>query len=86
VTARADRVGIRLSGTKPLTFRSAATVPPEGTVRGAIEVPPDGQPIVLMADRPVTVGYPVVGVVTAQADLSQIAQARPGCVVSFVRD
>ena len=56
----------------------------EGVVTGAIQVPPDGRPIVFLADHPVTGGYPVIAVV-ASSDLGVAAQLRPGDAVRFVR-
>jgi allophanate hydrolase subunit 2 len=58
----------------------AGELAPEGLVLGAIQVPPDGQPLVFLADHPTTGGYPVVGVVD---DVSALAQARPGTSVRF---
>jgi allophanate hydrolase subunit 2 len=52
-------------------------VPPQGLVPGAIQVPPNGQPVVFLADHPVTGGYPVVGVLTSRS-LESAAQTRPG--------
>ena len=49
---------------------------------GAVQVPPDGQPIVMLADHPTTGGYPVVAVVDDGA-LAVVAQARPGDVLRF---
>jgi allophanate hydrolase subunit 2 len=46
-------------------------------VTGAVQVPPSGQPVVFLADHPVTGGYPVVAVVL-DADLDRLAQVRPG--------
>jgi allophanate hydrolase subunit 2 len=51
-------------------------------VRGAVQVPPDGRPVVFGADHPVTGGYPVVAVVV-DADVDRLAQARPGQQVRF---
>lgn len=82
VSSRQDRVGMKLTG-DPLELGEISPLPSEGTIAGAIEVPPDGQPYVLMRDHPVTVGYPVVGVVEPEA-ISLLAQARPGCRVRFV--
>ncbi|WP_328350195.1 5-oxoprolinase/urea amidolyase family protein [Mycobacterium sp. NBC_00419] len=74
---RSDRVGTRLIGT-PLTPRWAdRQLPSEGATRGAIQVPPGGQPVILGPDHPVTGGYPVIGVVT-DADTDTMAQIRPG--------
>lgn len=76
VSAAADRVGIRLDGPR-LERSRAEELASEGTVPGAIQVPPAGHPVVFGPDAPVTGGYPVVGVVTA-AGRSRLAQARPG--------
>ena len=54
----------------------------QGMVLGAVQVPPDGRPVVFLADHPTTGGYPVVAVVAA-ADLWQCAQLRPGDPLSF---
>lgn len=76
-----SRVGVRLSG-PPLLRSHAGELPSEGLVEGAVQVPPDGQPIVMLADHPTTGGYPVVAVVDP-ADLSLVAQAAAGTTVSF---
>ncbi|MGY4710717.1 5-oxoprolinase/urea amidolyase family protein [Mycolicibacterium sp. CBM1] len=77
-TDRSDRVGMRLMG-PPLTHRwTERQLPSEGAVRGAIQVPPNGLPVILGPDHPVTGGYPVIGVVT---DADKVAQARPGQTV-----
>ena len=52
-------------------------------VRGAIQVPPGGEPVVFLADHPVTGGYPVVATV-CDADVDRAAQVRPGQSVRFV--
>ncbi len=81
VGAAADRVGVRLEG--PALDRSnIGELPSEGMVAGAIQVPPDGRPVILCADGPVTGGYPVIAVVT-DAALDQLAQARPGTRIRF---
>lgn len=81
VSDRADRVGVRLSGPALERVREGE-LPSEGMVPGAIQVPPDGQPTILLADGPVTGGYPVIAVV-ADAALDALAQARPGMHVRF---
>ena len=81
VTSECDRVGVRLEGT-PLSRRVEEELKSEATVRGAVQVPPRGQPILFLADHPVTGGYPVVAVVI-EDDLHLVAQARPGQCVSF---
>ncbi|MBW0018544.1 MAG: 5-oxoprolinase/urea amidolyase family protein [Mycobacterium sp.] len=74
---RSDRVGMRLVG-RPLEHRYPdRQLPSEGTTRGAIQVPPNGLPVILGPDHPVTGGYPVVGVVIDD-DIDKIAQVRPG--------
>lgn len=76
VTRDCDRVGMRLDG--PVLVRQITDeLKPEATVLGAVQVPPSGQPIVFLADHPVTGGYPVIAVVTDD-DLHLAAQARPG--------
>lgn len=79
VTADSNRVGVRLNGIG--LARSATTLtrelPSEGVVRGGIQVPPNGQPLIFGADHPVTGGYPVVAVLT-EAGSDALAQARPG--------
>jgi KipI family sensor histidine kinase inhibitor len=76
VSSRSDRVGMRLSG-DPLRRVDRGELPSEGMVRGAIQVPPGGEPVVFLADHPVTGGYPVVAVLV-DADIDRAAQARPG--------
>ncbi|GAA1524711.1 biotin-dependent carboxyltransferase family protein [Nocardioides humi] len=82
VGAASDRVGLRLEG-EPLTPAPArGELPSEGALRGAIQVPPGGAPVVFGPDHPVTGGYPVIGVV-ADADTDRLAQLRPGEQVQF---
>ncbi|NNU27263.1 urea amidolyase family protein [Isoptericola sediminis] len=68
VTARSDRVGLRLTAEQPLTRTATAQgaeLPSEGAVTGALQVPPDGLPVLLGPDHPLTGGYPVVATVAA---------------------
>lgn len=58
-------------------------LPSEGMVLGAVQVPPDGRPVVFLADHPTTGGYPVIGVVP-EGDLAAAAQAPPGTPLRFV--
>jgi len=83
VSPDSDRVGMRLAG-EPLPLVADGELPSEGMVLGAVQVPPDGRPVVLLADHPTTGGYPVVAVVEG-ADLWQCAQLRPGEPVRFFR-
>ncbi|MDF1519724.1 MAG: biotin-dependent carboxyltransferase family protein [Brevefilum sp.] len=83
VTSRSDRMGYRLRG-ENLTHRTGADLLSQGMVMGEIQVPPDGQPIVMMPDHPTTGGYTSIGTV-CRADLSLIAQAQPGISeISFI--
>lgn len=79
---RADRTGIRLEGPR-LAHASGAEIPPEGLVAGAVQVPPDGMPIVLGADRPATGGYAKIATVIT-ADLPLLGQVKPGDEIRFV--
>ena len=81
VSASGNRVGARLTG-PPLDRVRPRELLSEGLVEGAIQVPPDGQPIVMLADHPVTGGYPVIAVV-APHDVPSVVQARPGTVLRF---
>lgn len=79
-----NRVGARLSGppVPRLPRLRNGELESEGMVLGAVQVPPDGQPVVFLADHPTTGGYPVIAVVDP-ADLPLLAQARPGAPVRF---
>ncbi|MFJ7130185.1 biotin-dependent carboxyltransferase family protein [Streptomyces sp. NPDC098101] len=82
VSPASNRIGLRLEG--PALERSVTgELASEGMVLGAVQVPPDGRPVVFLADHPTTGGYPVVGVVR-EADLGAAAQAVPGTAVRFV--
>jgi allophanate hydrolase subunit 2 len=81
-SSRSDRIGMRLEGGR-LRRADDAELPSEGMVRGAIQVPPGGEPVVFLADHPVTGGYPVVATV-CDADVDRAAQVRPGQGVRFV--
>lgn len=86
VTPSSDRVALRLAGPRVARVpgREGAELPSLGLVPGAVQVPPDGLPVVFGVDHPVTGGYPVVAVVRASA-LGVVAQVRPGEPVRFVR-
>jgi biotin-dependent carboxylase-like uncharacterized protein len=81
VTADADRVGIRLDGPE-LPRRRYGELASEGVVLGALQVPTKGRPTLFLADRPVTGGYPVLGVVP-RAAVNMAAQAVPGTRIRF---
>ncbi len=79
VRSECDRVGVRLDG-RPLERAHGGELPSEPMLPGALQVPPDGRPILFGPDAPVTGGYPVLAVVT---DLDHAAQLRPGDEVRF---
>jgi biotin-dependent carboxylase-like uncharacterized protein len=81
VGSDSDRVGLRLTGPRLGRARDGE-LPSEGLVPGALQVPPDGAPVLFLADHPVTGGYPVLAVV-ATPDLPLAAQLRPGDGVRF---
>ncbi|MER7951193.1 biotin-dependent carboxyltransferase family protein [Streptomyces sp. NPDC096079] len=82
VSPASNRIGLRLEG--PALERAVpGELASEGMVLGAVQVPPDGRPVVFLADHPTTGGYPVVAVVR-EADLGAAAQAVPGTPVRFV--
>ena len=80
-TDRGNRVGMRLAGA---TLEHATTdqLPSGGVWRGAVQVPPSGEPVLFLADHPVTGGYPVVAVVVDD-DVDRAAQVRPGRSLRF---
>lgn len=83
VRAESNRIGVRLDGPRlPPGRGEAGELPSEATLPGALQVPPDGRPILLGPDAPVTGGYPVIAVVL-DADLDAVAQFRPGDTVRF---
>lgn len=84
VSPQASRVGIRLLG-DALTRARSEELASEGMVLGAVQVPPNGQPVVFLADHPPTGGYPVIAVV-ADADIDLLAQLRPGDGLRFTTD
>lgn len=81
VSTHSDRMGIRFEGTR-LIHRGSADIISDVVPFGAIQVPANGQPIVLAADRQTTGGYPKIGVVIT-ADFPVLAQLKPGDAVQF---
>lgn len=82
VSSASNRIGLRTEG--PSLGRAfTGELPSEGMVLGAVQVPPDGRPVVFLADHPTTGGYPVIAVVR-EADLGAAAQAVPGTPLRFV--
>jgi antagonist of KipI len=83
VSARSDRVGVRLDGPRlPVTDDGSGDLVSLPMIVGAVQVPPDGSPIVLSVDAPTIGGYPVAAVVI-EADLPVLGQLRPGDEVRF---
>ncbi len=83
VSARSDRIGVRLEG--PALEREVTDeLPSEPCVRGSVQVVSAGMPVVLGPDHPVTGGYPVIAVVLDDY-VDRLAQARPGEIVRFTR-
>ncbi|MFZ4155371.1 biotin-dependent carboxyltransferase family protein [Streptomyces pseudogriseolus] len=82
VSPASNRIGLRTTG-PALERARPEELPSEGVVLGAVQVPPDGRPVVFLADHPTTGGYPVIAVVHPTA-LPAAAQATPGTPVRFV--
>ncbi|MEV7750996.1 biotin-dependent carboxyltransferase family protein [Streptomyces griseofuscus] len=82
VSPASNRIGLRTEG-PALERAREGELPSEGMVLGAVQVPPDGRPVVFLADHPTTGGYPVIAVVHPP-DLPAAAQAPPGTPVRFV--
>jgi len=81
VTQDADRMGLRLEGRK-LEHAKGYNIVSDGIAPGSIQVPGSGQPIVLLADRQTTGGYPKIATV-ASADLAALGRVRPGMALRF---
>ncbi len=81
VSAEADRMGYRLSGPR-IEHAHGFNIVSDGIVAGSVQVPGGGEPIVMMADRQTTGGYPKIATVVS-ADLRRLAQRRPGEGVRF---
>ena len=81
VTKLADRMGIRLNGCK-LENIVTTNIKSEGLVRGVIQVPADGDPIIMLSDHGTIGGYPKIGVVIS-ADLDRVGQLIPGSTINF---
>ena len=82
VTQESNRIGLRLQGDYPLQRQVQQELPSEGTCTGALQIPPNGQPVLFMNDHPLTGGYPVIGAV-AQHHLDQVAQMPAGSWIKF---
>ncbi|MCP5537182.1 MAG: biotin-dependent carboxyltransferase [Akkermansiaceae bacterium] len=80
VTQDCDRMGVRLEG-NPIPSTTGGVIS-EGIALGAVQIPADGQPIILLNDRQTLGGYPKPGCI-ARIDLPRLAQARPGTRIRF---
>ena len=81
VTKLADRMGVRLSGQK-LENTVSTNIKSEGIIKGCIQVPADGNPIIMLSDHGTIGGYPKIGVVIS-ADLDRVGQMTPGSMINF---
>ena len=81
VTSESNRMGYRLRGAEPL-MREAGEMISDATCAGGLQIPPSGQPILLLADRQVTGGYPIIATVIT-ADLPVVGQLAPGDWIEF---
>lgn len=84
ITQNADRMGIRLSGPAIAHNAKGYNIVSDGIVTGSIQVPGSGEPLILLADRQTTGGYPKIATVIS-ADLPRLAQASPGETLQFER-
>ena len=83
MTDRTDRMGAQLDG-PPIEHAKGFNIVSDGIMNGSIQVPGNGRPLVLLADRQTTGGYPKIATVIA-ADLPRLAQRRPGEAIRFER-
>ena len=84
ITNEFDRMGCRLEREEPLHHIKDGNTISDGIVFGSIQVPTNGQPIIMLADRQTTGGYTKIGTVIS-VDLPKLAQSVPGYKVHFVR-
>jgi len=83
ISIKADRMGYRLEGPH-IEHKARADIISDGIPLGAVQVPGDGLPIILLADRQTTGGYTKIAVVIT-ADINKLAQAKPGDKVRFLQ-
>lgn len=89
ISPQSNRIGVRLvpdteNNSAVLQREITSELPSEGMISGAIQVPPNGEPVVFLADHPVTGGYPVIATVHPE-DLRLLAQSQPGTTLRFTR-
>lgn len=83
ISVQADRMGYRLEG-PPIEHKAGADIVSDGVPPGAVQVPGDGLPIILLADRQTTGGYIKIATVST-IDLTKLAQTKPGDTVRFLQ-
>jgi biotin-dependent carboxylase-like uncharacterized protein len=81
VSGQSDRMGVRLEGEK-IENKNGVDIISDGIAYGSVQIPAAGTPIIMMADRQTTGGYAKIATVIT-ADLSKIAQAKPGSFIRF---
>jgi len=81
ITPQSNRIGYRLSGPE-IKHSKKSDIISEGGALGSIQIPGDGQPIILLHDRGTTGGYPKIATI-ASVDIPKISQAKPGQVIKF---
>lgn len=82
ISANADRMGFRLTGEKIAHNEKGYNIVSDGIASGGIQVPGSGEPIILLADKQTTGGYPKIATVIT-ADFGRLAQMRPGSIIHF---
>ncbi|MFW1951973.1 5-oxoprolinase/urea amidolyase family protein [Acinetobacter beijerinckii] len=82
VSTESNRIGLKLVGDMPLERQFNQELASEGCCTGALQIPPNGQPVLFMNDHPITGGYPVIAAV-ASYHLDLIAQIPVGCSIQF---
>lgn len=83
VSNSCDRMGYRLEG-NAVEHKNGADIITDGVIMGSVQIPPNGQPIIMMADCQTTGGYTRIGNIISE-DLSKLAQCGPGCKVRFTK-
>ena len=81
ITPQSNRIGYRLSGPK-IKHSKKSDIISEGGALGSIQIPGEGQPIILLHDRGTTGGYPKIATI-ASVDIPKISQAKPGQIIKF---
>ena len=81
ISSESDRMGIRLKGNK-LKVRDQNTIESTIVTKGTVQLPPGGDPIILMSDSQSTGGYPILGNI-ARVDISKVSQIKPENILKF---